>query len=241
MQSAQGDRPRKPQVVVERVLARMRTGDWPPGTRLPSERELAAEFTVGRAAVREALQALQLSGHVETRVGEGSFAAEPRTFPGMSGDAGLVASMSITEARQAREAVELSSAVLASRRATRSDLLKLQAAVVELEELIDAGDYQSYLLSTLDLHVLVAKAAHNGYLVRAVTELTDLHRDDQWLIHERYDPQIASYSLAVHRDIVEAIVDKDAERSVEATLRHYEEYPVLSGARQEPTENRGAR
>ncbi|WP_232666508.1 FadR/GntR family transcriptional regulator [Pseudonocardia sp. TRM90224] len=219
-------RTRKPQLVVDGLLARIRSGEWPVGTRLPSERDLAAVFSVSRAGVREALQVLQLSGHVETRGGDGSFVA--RASGGLDDDAGLVAGMSISAALEAREAVELSSAVLAIRRATRSDLLKLQAVVAEMEEQLERGDHKSYLLSTLDMHILVAKAAHNAYLIRAVTELTERHRDDQWLVHAHYDPGIAAYSFELHRDLVDAIVDKDVLKAIEATTSHYEEYPVLT-------------
>ncbi|MCQ8192703.1 FadR/GntR family transcriptional regulator [Streptomyces rugosispiralis] len=230
MEPGRGGKVRKPQMVVDGLLARARSGEWQTGTRLPSERDLAVEFSVSRAAVREALQILQLSGHIETRLGEGSFVAEPPMVTGgTQDDAGLVAGMSISEALEAREAVELSSALMAIRRATRSDLLKLQAVVAELEEHLEQEDYKSYLLSTLDLHILVAKASHNAYLIRVVTELTDRHRDDQWLVHEHYTPDVAAFSFEVHRQLVEAIVNKDELKAIEATTRHYEDYPVLSG------------
>jgi DNA-binding FadR family transcriptional regulator len=229
VEPVRGGRTRKPQLVVDELLSRMHSGQWPAGTRLPAERELAAELSVSRAALREALQVLQLSGHVVTRLGEGSFVSEPRVVTGgADADAGIVAGMSISESLEAREAVELSSALLATRHATRSDLLKLQAVVAELEEHLERNDFTSYLLSTLDLHILVAKASHNAYLVRAATELIDRHRDDQWLVHEHYDPEVAALSFDVHRELVDAITAKDQLAVIEATTRHYEDYPVLS-------------
>src|SRR5215471_17421673 len=50
--------------------------DLPPGTRVPSERELTAELGVGRSTVREALNGLALLGVVEIRHGQGVFVAE---------------------------------------------------------------------------------------------------------------------------------------------------------------------
>jgi DNA-binding GntR family transcriptional regulator len=100
--------------------------------------------------------------------------------------------------------------------------------VAEMEEHLDQGDYKSYLLCTLDLHILVAKASHNAYLIRVVTELTHRHRDDQWLLHEHYNPEIAAFSFDVHRELVEAITNKNASKVIDATTRHYEDYPVLS-------------
>ncbi|MFD2415794.1 FadR/GntR family transcriptional regulator [Amycolatopsis pigmentata] len=229
MENARGERIRKPQIVVDAVLSRVRSGEWAPGTKLPSERDLSAEYKVSRAAVREALQVLQLSGHIETRLGDGSFVAEPPAGTSTEDDPGLLAGLSISETLEVRQAVELSSAFMAIRRASRSDLLKLQAVVAEMEEHLEQSDYKSYLLSTLDLHILVAKASRNAYLIRVVTELTDRHRDDQWLLHDRYTPEVAAFSFDVHRDLVEAIVNHDPAGVFDAITRHYEDYPVLHG------------
>lgn len=229
MEKARGERTRKSQVLVDALLSRVRSGEWPVGARLPSERDLSAEYRVSRVAVREALQVLQLSGHIETRLGDGSFVAEPRATASTADDAGLLAGMSIAETLEAREGAELASALMAIRRATRSDCLKLQAVVAEMEEHLEQNDHKAYLLSTLDLHLLVARASRNAYLIRVVTELTDRHRNDQWLLHDQYTPDVAAFSFEVHRDLVEAIVNRDPVAAFEATTRHYEDYPVLHG------------
>ena len=220
-------RTRKSQVVVEKLLDRIRTGQYSEGDRLPSERDLAVEFEVSRNAIREALQVLQLSGHVETRLGDGSFVANGRLVGGADDDASLLAGISISESLDMREAIELASALTAVRRATRSDLMKLQAIVVELEELLEQGDYKAYLLATLDLHLQIAAASHSPYLIRVATELTERHRDDQWLLHDQYTPEVAAFSLEVHRDLANGIVDKDPLAVIAANTRHYEDYPVL--------------
>jgi len=227
---ARGARTRKPQLVVDGLLARVRSGELLVGSRLPAERELTVEFGVSRAVVREALQSLALSGHIETRLGEGSFVTTPPAGgANADDDAGLLAGMSISETLEVREAVELSSALMAIRRATRSDLLKLQAVVAELEEHLERDDFKSYLGSTLDLHILVANASHNAYLIQVVTELTNRHREDQWLLHDHYTPDVAAFSFTLHRDLAQAIVDKDPLGVIDATTRHYEDYPVLRG------------
>src|ERR1044071_9902137 len=45
--------------VVERLLLRILEGEFPPGTDLPPEAALAAEFAVSRTILREALKALE--------------------------------------------------------------------------------------------------------------------------------------------------------------------------------------
>jgi GntR family transcriptional regulator len=54
------------------LLARIRTGEWPPGGRLPAEPELAIELGVSRATLREALRSLTESGYLERRPGAGT-------------------------------------------------------------------------------------------------------------------------------------------------------------------------
>lgn len=53
----------------------IRTGALPPGTRLPSARQLAAEWGYARGAIEEAFAQLQIEGFIERRVGDGSYVA----------------------------------------------------------------------------------------------------------------------------------------------------------------------
>ena len=62
--------------VRERLLA-MIQDELRPGDRLPSERELMAEYGVGRPAIREALQSLQSMGLIDVRHGERPRVAQP--------------------------------------------------------------------------------------------------------------------------------------------------------------------
>ena len=54
---------------------RITSGQWPPGSPLPSQRELADQFGVSIMTLRQALQLLTDEGLIETRHGSGTFAA----------------------------------------------------------------------------------------------------------------------------------------------------------------------
>ena len=54
---------------------RIASGQWPPGSLLPSQRELADEFGVSIMTLRQALQLLTDEGLIQTRHGSGTFAA----------------------------------------------------------------------------------------------------------------------------------------------------------------------
>ena len=58
------------QEVRDRLLERIRSGEFQPGDQLPSERDLMQAYQVGRPAVREALQALERDGIVNVTHGE---------------------------------------------------------------------------------------------------------------------------------------------------------------------------
>src|SRR5262245_28774227 len=68
--------PRAYEAIAHELLIQILGGHLGPGTRLPSERQLAARFGVSRPTVREALGALEARGLVVTRIGSGTFVAE---------------------------------------------------------------------------------------------------------------------------------------------------------------------
>jgi GntR family transcriptional regulator len=62
--------------IVEQVSAKVMAGDWPPGSLLPSIRELAASNGVSVITVKRAYLELEHAGVIVTRHGKGSFVAE---------------------------------------------------------------------------------------------------------------------------------------------------------------------
>ena len=59
--------------VHHQLKQRIESGTYPPGTRLPSERQLSGEFDVSLITVRRAMDELVLDGLIERRQGIGSF------------------------------------------------------------------------------------------------------------------------------------------------------------------------
>ena len=60
------------------LLKKLDTGAWRPGTRFPSEREIADAFGVSRAVIRPALDLLVGDGAIEQIAATGAFVAPPR-------------------------------------------------------------------------------------------------------------------------------------------------------------------
>src|SRR3954468_22798081 len=65
----------------DELLEEMTSSQLPPGTKLPTEGELATRFGVSRATVREAVTSLVEAGYVTRRRGSGSYVTERRRMP----------------------------------------------------------------------------------------------------------------------------------------------------------------
>ena len=61
------------QEIVRQIKALVGDGKLKSGDRLPPERELTERFRVSRTSVREALRAIESTGLIEIRPGEGAF------------------------------------------------------------------------------------------------------------------------------------------------------------------------
>lgn len=58
--------------IIEFIRGRIASGEWPIGSRLPSQRELAKQFSVNRSTVITALEELTAEGLIEARIGMGT-------------------------------------------------------------------------------------------------------------------------------------------------------------------------
>src|SRR5579859_2292719 len=67
------------------ILAESQRNGGRQGTRLPTERQLAVDLGVSRAAIRHAMALLQAEGHVSREVGRGTFVRGVANVPGAAG------------------------------------------------------------------------------------------------------------------------------------------------------------
>ncbi len=216
----------KTAVAIDRILEMIDGSALKPGDRLPSERALAAELRVSRATVREAIMALQIAGRLESRSGDGTYILVRPINIG-DDETKLRAGVDITEALEYRMAIEISASIMACRRARKSDIMRMQAVLEAMAEFVAEEDYESYLDSSMDLHLAIGKASHSKQLRSVHDALTEQVRDDEWLLAESYNEDVALRSMEIHRDIVNAIAAKDIDRVVCAVETHYVDYPTL--------------
>ena len=175
-----------------------------PGS-IVNERELMERLGLGRTPVREALRTLAQERLVEVYPRRGIFVAPV--------DAKDLASLS-----EVRAALESQAAALAAERATTAERAATNELVADLERI--AGEPDERRLIDLDqrIHRHVYRCAHNAHLEATLNEYYVLTLRIWFLALDR----VARLDDAVgeHRELLEAIRDRDAPRAEDAMRRH---------------------
>src|SRR3979411_1315995 len=153
--------------VIAQIRQAIMSGQYQPGDRLPTEREMAQQFGVSRVTVRDALRALEANGLVRVKVGGqgGPYVSAP-DIALLSDSIGThlhLGNTSFEDLAEARQALEVPAAQLAARRATPEDLAALEAAIHGPMRPPTAGDPAA---SSLDFHTALVSAADNKACLR---------------------------------------------------------------------------
>ena len=148
------------------------TGAYPPGGRLPPERELAEKFSVSRPTVREAIIALEAQGFVRIKSGSGIYIL-PHSEDGKTSNQGTLRDASAFELTEARAILEGEAAALAARMITPEQLTALEQALTELGDEYQNGELLSERADE-DFHRIIADATHNPFI--------DSGRSNRWII-----------------------------------------------------------
>lgn len=193
------------------------SGEFPAGSRLPAERELATLLGVSRTSVREAIISLEIAGRVEVRVGSGIFVAAP----GAAQIAGLADDgPSPFELLAARRLVEGEIAALAAKSARKADIAELRATVARMRE--ETDNFARRDAADREFHVRLAAITRNGSLALVVEGLWQQRRGKLWSRIEAYfhTMKIREATLVDHAAIIDAIEAGDADGARAAMHRH---------------------
>ncbi len=204
--------------VADQLRALIENGEFAPGVRLPSERELAEKLGISRPTVREALIALEVEGRIRIRVGSGIYVAEAAHVA--PGPVHATQAEGPFEVLHARELIEASIASEAARRAGSQDLADLERI---LDDMVRAERPSPQgLRHDREFHVAIAAILGNGLLVRIVGELFDQRVSPYFVQLASYFANSRTWALAVaeHRLVYERITAGDAEGAGLAMRRH---------------------
>lgn len=207
------------ETVADQLLVAVR--ELPPGTKVPSERELTKELGVGRSTVREALNGLAMLGVVEIRHGQGVFVTgDPPQTSEPSAIASALERGVTNEFIEARLIVEVEVARLAARRRTDEDLAAMAAALVVQEKRL-GGDIDAIVETAASFNVLLADCAHNEVLRAMIQSFVTLMVERGPRVYSLEG--FGEWDLQEHRGLYAAVRDRDAERAAKLMREHIEE------------------
>ncbi|MGB3718027.1 MAG: FadR/GntR family transcriptional regulator [Hyphomicrobiaceae bacterium] len=126
--------------VVEQIANEIRSGNLPPGSRLPTEHELMATLGVSRTVVREAIAALRAEGLVISRQGAGVFVTDASRAPLRISLEASSSLEDILHVMELRLAIEVEAAARAAERASEEHLRSIETALSEIEAAISRGE-----------------------------------------------------------------------------------------------------
>lgn len=153
--------------ITTKLLRRIINGTYPPGSKLPTERQLTEEFGVTRSLIREALKRVEALGYLSIRQGSGIFIEQTQNseidiiYLSLFQDDGHL------DKRFVRDLVEfhfvqiVAVVRLGTQRITKTQLREMKRLARERAE--KAGDQDALVANFFSIAALMVSAAHNKY------------------------------------------------------------------------------
>ncbi len=207
--------------IAERFVTAIALGQFVPGQRLPTERELAAMLSVSRATVREAIARLAEAGYVTVRRGRsgGTFVTS-----GWGPESAEMIRRTLSNEWQEveslldfRQVIEQQIARTAALRRTDTDVKAIRGALADYER---AGeDRDSSRMADLALHRAIADATHNPHLTNL--SLSIRHDISFGFEAEPYSPEVRGRALHQHPALAAAVIDGYPDRAASLAAEHF--------------------
>ena len=204
--------------IAEQLRVLIRKGEFPVGTRLPAERDLARQLGVSRPSVREALIAMEVEGWVEIRTGSGIYVLDRdsktqgiKLAPTEWGPLELI---------RARRVIEGEIASMAAVQARRKDIDAMRKAISAMQSSAAQG------LLPLDgdraFHTAIVESCGNVVLIETIQTFWDSRRGPLFTRLGGYFETLRSWEAAIaeHEAILEAIEVHDGAGARKAMHAH---------------------
>ena len=206
------------EVVSERLLAAIRDAGFPPGSKIPSERELGEQFGVSRTVVREAIRHLAAKGVLDTRSSRGVVVADVG-HDGVSESLELYLSqrdgLAPDQIVEVREALELAIVRVAVARASEAQITAIREAS---DAMASAEDVDKASIADVEFHRALAAATGNPLFEVLVDSLRDVIL--RMRVTTLVDPDRGRVAAAEHRRIADALERRDEAAAVDAMRDH---------------------
>ena len=196
-------------------------GEYPVGSRLPAERDIAENLTVSRTIVREALIMLELEGLIEVRKGSGIHVISNE---GSIHDKEQASDNDVGpfELLQARQLIESNIAAFAATQVNKTNLQAMRAALdLEIKELRQGTESKGDEM----FHLAVAEATQNSVLVALMEQMWEIRRKSpMWKrLHDWIEKvDYLEDWIEDHIKIIDALASKNPEAARQAMWQHLE-------------------
>jgi GntR family transcriptional repressor for pyruvate dehydrogenase complex len=193
--------------LIGRIKHLIATGVIAPGSKFPPERELAKEFGVNRASVRQVLKVLEIMGVLSQHVGDGTYLSEsaetilnePIDFLVLLDD------LSQHELFETRLMIEPELTARAAERATVEDLSALRNAIFAMER---SKTTKERLSADMAFHEAIFRASGNRICHLL---FKGIHRTLLVSMGQLSDRVSLDQPLMFHRKIYAAVRERNAE------------------------------
>ncbi|MFD5752010.1 FadR/GntR family transcriptional regulator [Streptomyces sp. NPDC127033] len=204
--------------IADDLLFRIKSGQLPPGSKVPGEKDLMAHYGVGRNTVREAVQSLVTMGYLDVRPRVGARvtsvpideAVEAATI------SALLAGEAVGDIYELRRVLETEIAERAAIEATPEDLEAIAAALEDYNRAHRDG--RGAYRADVAFHSAVAVASHNVAFRNVLEGVGDLLLNARQLTDHL--PGAVSLAAEEHADIARAVEQRDPERARHAMKVH---------------------
>jgi DNA-binding FadR family transcriptional regulator len=198
------------------IHRRIQSGEWPEGTRLPPERELAARYGLARNTVRSALN--RMGGELVRVVGRGTY-VKAKSGGGIPSLGRHLGNASPAEVMEVRLIMEPQAAALAAHRANSDDLAEIEEA---LRRSVSAKGIAEFEHWDAALHLAVFRATKNQLLVNYCEAINSARHQPHWhrLKQKSLTDARRSQYDREHSALVDAIKQRDAEKARRLIHQH---------------------
>ncbi len=204
--------------IADKIMGLIHDGTYPPGSRLPGERELAEQFGVSRVTIREAEIALQAMGQVNIKTGSGVYVLDRSGSPD-----NRVPNVSAFELTEARSMFESEVAALAATNIDDDTLARL-TELIRIMSSDDPSDEAASQQADREFHLTLAAATGNA-AVQFIVDILWKMRNELPSVSEVYGA-VCSKETAYDREhehsaILEAIRRRDSMAARIAMQNHF--------------------
>ncbi len=211
--------------IVEQIKQLITNGNLKPGDRLLAERELAEQFQVSRASVREAIRTLEMLGVIDIRPGEGTFVRSTDADDIIRPLAMFLAveRSSLLDMFEMRRIFETATASLAAQRATLEELDQIESMLENMRERLNVQDPEKGEEFDAAFHYAVAEATHNSLLTKLFKTVSEeFAKANSVARRQLYQDNIQNAQKIIdqHSEILEAIRSRSPQAASAAMLAH---------------------